>query len=254
MNDEPLPPDHGYPVRVIVPGYAAVRSVKWLERIELAHEEAEGPWQRGLNYKILPPSVTDARHVDLSKMPPVMELSVFSGITGMELADTPQAGKNSTMTPTLTGQYTEGDIVPVLVSGWAYAGGGRSIGRVDVTGDDGKEWHTAELTAGAHQRPGRSWAWVFWDCTIPGRVVQDEQGKPVIRVASKAMDMALNVQPESCQHTWNVRGLGNNSWYRSQLEVPLQEPLLPAGRRSAAQHIDHHRYGGGAAFEYIDGI
>jgi sulfite oxidase len=43
MNGEPLPREHGFPLRVIVPGYAAVRNVKWLEKIELAKTEAEGP-------------------------------------------------------------------------------------------------------------------------------------------------------------------------------------------------------------------
>ena len=60
MNGVPLPRDHGSPLRVIVPGYAAVRNVKWVEKIEVSKEEAEGPWQRGLNYKTLPPGVVDA--------------------------------------------------------------------------------------------------------------------------------------------------------------------------------------------------
>jgi DMSO/TMAO reductase YedYZ molybdopterin-dependent catalytic subunit/predicted heme/steroid binding protein len=47
MNDEELPRDHGYPLRLIVPGYAGIRNVKWLKKIELSNEEAEGPWQRG---------------------------------------------------------------------------------------------------------------------------------------------------------------------------------------------------------------
>jgi sulfite oxidase len=55
--------------RVIVPGYAAVRNVKWLKKLELAEEEAFGTWQRGLNYKILPPTVLDAKEVDLDIMP-----------------------------------------------------------------------------------------------------------------------------------------------------------------------------------------
>ena len=57
MNGAPLPQDHGFPLRLVVPGYAAMRSVKWLSRLELLTEEAEGAWQRGLNYKTLPPSV-----------------------------------------------------------------------------------------------------------------------------------------------------------------------------------------------------
>lgn len=44
MNGEELPPDHGYPVRVIVPGWAAVASVKWVGRLFVAEERLFSPW------------------------------------------------------------------------------------------------------------------------------------------------------------------------------------------------------------------
>lgn len=201
MNGEPLPRDHGFPLRVIVPGYAAVRNVKWLEKIQPAETEAEGPWQRGLNYKTLPPNVTDANKVDLEKMPAMTETSLFSGITKIERI---QGG-----TPKL------GDSIPLKVTGWAWAGGGRNVVRVDVSGDEGKTWNTAELNEGANQRFGRAWAWVFWECHMNGNV--DEDGNVVVQ--SKAVDIAFNSQPESASHGWNVRGLGNNSWYRKQFNV-----------------------------------
>ena len=56
MNGKDLPREHGYPLRIIVPGFAAVRNVKWVNKIELAESESEGAWQRGLNYKTLPPT------------------------------------------------------------------------------------------------------------------------------------------------------------------------------------------------------
>ena len=45
MNGEPLPPVHGGPLRVIVPGYIGARSVKWVRRIELRAEPWEGHYQ-----------------------------------------------------------------------------------------------------------------------------------------------------------------------------------------------------------------
>jgi DMSO/TMAO reductase YedYZ molybdopterin-dependent catalytic subunit len=45
MNGEPLPPDHGYPARVIVPGIYGMKNVKWLERIEAVDEDFKGYWQ-----------------------------------------------------------------------------------------------------------------------------------------------------------------------------------------------------------------
>lgn len=202
MNDEPLPREHGFPLRVIVPGYAAVRSVKWLDKIQLSPNEAEGPWQRGLNYKVLPPSVTDAKNIKLEWMPSLTEVSVFSGITNIECVN--------------SGKIHPGERVPVKASGWAWAGGGRNIVRVDVTADDGNTWTTAELQEGKDQRFGRAWAWVFWECEIPEAVVREDGS---VRLASKSVDLALNVQPESSNPAWNVRGLGNNSWYRARLQV-----------------------------------
>lgn len=203
MNGEPLPRDHGGPLRLIVPGYSAVRSVKWVQRIEVAATEAEGPWQRGLNYKTLPPNVVDANDVDIEKMPSMTEASLFSGITKMTTSS-----KRGTIKP--------GDTILVKASGWAWAGGGRNIVRVDITSDNGKTWRTATLKEGANQRFGRAWAWTFWECDdIPCKVGED--GK--IELASKAVDIAFNTQPECSDHSWNVRGLGNNSWFKIKQTV-----------------------------------
>ena len=204
MNDEPLPRDHGFPLRIIVPGYAAVRNVKWLNKIELAATEAEGPWQRGLNYKTLPPAVTDASEVQLDRMPSMLEVSLFSGITQMKI-----------VSPKTKDKPIPGDNVTVKCAGWAWSGGGRSIVRVDVTGDGGDTWATAKLTEGSQQKAGRAWAWTFWECEVKAVVGQDGH----VHLASKALDQCLNVQPEECRHIWNVRGLGNNSWYRATLAV-----------------------------------
>ena len=204
MNGEPIPRDHGFPLRVIVPGYSAVRNVKWVSRIALSKEEAEGPWQRGLNYKMLPPAVRDAGTVDLTKMPSMMEASLYSGITEVGPSD---LGEDASLKP--------GDKVMAKVKGWAWAGGGRNVVRVDVTGDGAKTWSTANITEGGDQKFGRAWAWVFWTCDLPAVIGED--GK--IELASKAVDFAFNHQPESCAHAWNVRGLGNNEWFRTSTPV-----------------------------------
>jgi sulfite oxidase len=220
MNDEPLPRDHGFPLRVIVPGYAAVRNVKWLNKIELAATEAEGPWQRGLNYKTLPPSVTDAQGIDLDKMPSMTEVSLFSGITHLKVVSQHEEGS-----------LKPGEKVTIQCSGWAWAGGGRNIVRVDVTGDEGQSWFTAVLKEGSRQKFGRAWAWTFWECQVEAVVAAD--GK--VHLASKAVDLAFNVQPEHCSHSWNVRGLGNNSWYRTTLNAVREEANLPVHSSSYAQ-------------------
>jgi sulfite oxidase len=110
MNDEALPRVHGFPLRVIVPGYAAVRNVKWLSKIEISKSEAEGAWQEGLNCKILPPSVTDAKNVDLKNIPSMTEVAVFSGIANMEMAGRPK--------------LKPGKTIMVKTNGWASWSGG----------------------------------------------------------------------------------------------------------------------------------
>lgn len=209
MNDEPLTRDHGYPLRVVVPGYAAVRNVKWLKRIEIATSEAEGAWQQGLNYKTLPPSVTDAKSINLEKMPSMTEVAVFSGITHI---DTEENNLSKTKSKS---KSKPGKTVMVKAKGWAWSGGGRNIVRVDLTGDGGSSWATANIVEGEDQKFGRAWAWVFWECEVPAVVKKDG----TVQLSSKAVDLAFNSQPESVAHAWNVRGLGNNSWHTTARRV-----------------------------------
>ena len=44
QNNKPLLPDHGFPLRVLIPGFAASRSVKWIESIMIAPNESTSPW------------------------------------------------------------------------------------------------------------------------------------------------------------------------------------------------------------------
>src|SRR5207247_2605204 len=56
MNGEPLPQLHGYPLRVVVPGYIGARSVKWLRSVAVAAAPSENYFQAHA-YKLFPPSV-----------------------------------------------------------------------------------------------------------------------------------------------------------------------------------------------------
>lgn len=78
MNGEPLPKDHGYPVRVIVPGHVGARNVKWLGRIYVSSKENPGFWQQN-DYKGFSPS-TDWDTVDFTKSPAIQTLPVISAI------------------------------------------------------------------------------------------------------------------------------------------------------------------------------
>merc|ERR1711907_523200 len=87
MNGSPLPRDHGFPLRVVVPGYVGARSVKWLGRIVLTREEVDGMHQRGIAYKQLAPNqkeLVDVPKSLIAEMPPVDSVPVTSAITAPE--------------------------------------------------------------------------------------------------------------------------------------------------------------------------
>lgn len=65
MNGKPLPPVHGAPVRVVVPGYVGARSVKWLERITARSEPSESFFQAE-TYRLLPGDDRAVVRVDVS--------------------------------------------------------------------------------------------------------------------------------------------------------------------------------------------
>ena len=56
MNGMPLAPDHGYPFRIVVPGFSASRWVKWVKRITVSEHECDNFYQKR-DYKVLPPHV-----------------------------------------------------------------------------------------------------------------------------------------------------------------------------------------------------
>jgi len=66
MNGRDLPTDHGYPLRVVVPGTVGARQVKWLRRIVLSRDESQSFWQQK-DYKMLNPS-TSWDMADLSQV------------------------------------------------------------------------------------------------------------------------------------------------------------------------------------------
>ncbi|KAL6011053.1 hypothetical protein ACLOJK_001497 [Asimina triloba] len=76
MNGEVLNRDHGYPLRVIVPGVIGARSVKWLEDISITAEECQGFFMQK-DYKMFPPSI-DWDNIDWSTRRPQMDFPVQS--------------------------------------------------------------------------------------------------------------------------------------------------------------------------------
>jgi DMSO/TMAO reductase YedYZ molybdopterin-dependent catalytic subunit len=106
MNGEPLSPDHGFPVRMIVPPIYGMKNVKWLERIELVDHDFKGYWQtRGWSDPA--------------------PYQIWGRI------DTPRSGEDVPAGPN-------------LAAGMAFAGD-RGVSKVELSLDEGQTWAEAEL-------------------------------------------------------------------------------------------------------------
>lgn len=201
MNGVPIPPEHGFPLRVIVPGHVGVRNVKWVDRITLSAEEAPGPWQRGIAYKGFGPSQRKLDGLDVEKIPSLQEQPVQSSFTLPKHGAALEPG-------------------PQVVKGFAYSGGGRGIVRVDISADGGKSWKSASLTEGSTQPLDRAWAWTLWECEVD---IPESAVNSKLELICKATDAAYNVQPDSIAGIWNLRGINNNAWHRVVVNVVPEE-------------------------------
>ncbi|CAK9175128.1 unnamed protein product [Ilex paraguariensis] len=196
MNGEPINRDHGYPLRVVVPGFIGARSVKWLESINIIPEECQGFFMQK-DYKMFPPSV-NWDNINWSTRRPQMDFPVQCVICSLEDVNVVKHGE-------------------ITIKGYAVSGGGRGIERVDVSIDGGKTW----MEASRYQKTGipyisddtssDKWAWVLFEVTtdIPS----------ISEIVAKAVDTAANVQPENVEVIWNLRGILNTSWHRVHVRV-----------------------------------
>ncbi len=186
MNGAPLPTVHGAPVRVVVPGYIGARSVKWVQRVT-AQAEPSANYFQATAYRLQP-----------------ADADPHTAAPGSGFALGPVALNCAILRP------DDGSVVaagPTQVSGYAFAGGGRGVARVDVSGDGGVTWAQADL-----DQQVSPWAWRQWRRTIdlqPGRA----------GIVARAWDTAAALQPESPEHVWNPKGYVNNSWSRVVLTV-----------------------------------
>lgn len=127
MNGVKLPKIHGYPLRVIVPGYIGARSVKWLTRITVLPEPSWGPVQRveylyfhaQMGKHNLKPSEGFSIQVSLERcLDSVQELTLAELHQDMPVS-------SALMTPLEKAVIVHNG--KISCSGWAYSGGGRSV-------------------------------------------------------------------------------------------------------------------------------
>jgi DMSO/TMAO reductase YedYZ molybdopterin-dependent catalytic subunit len=174
INGVPLPPQHGYPLRVIVPGWYGMTHVKWLRSITAVEEPFEG-WQQAVAYHVRSSDDDPGRPV--TRIEP-RSLIVPPGIPDFLSRD----------------RFLDPGPCPVRGRAWS---GWAPIARVEVSVDGGASWADAELDA-----PLGEWAWRGWRYAWEAEPGEHE-------LCSRATDAAGNVQP--LQAEWNVEGCCNNS-------------------------------------------
>ncbi|KAF2658179.1 nitrate reductase [Lophiostoma macrostomum CBS 122681] len=237
MNGEMLRPDHGKPLRAVIPGQIGGRSVKWLKKLIVTAEPSDN-WYHIYDNRVLPTMVdpdesarnpawwTDDRYAiyDLS---PNSAIAFPAHNEKLPLQDAPE-------------KYT--------VRGYAYSGGGRRITRAEVSIDKGKTWRLSnieypedryrayedrQLFGGRLDMDWReaSFCWCFWSLDIS---IEELQGANDILI--RAMDESMNIQPRDMY--WSVLGMMNNPWFRVvihkedgalRFEHPTQPALMPGG-------------------------
>ena len=180
MNGEPLPKDHGFPVRLLIPGWYGMASVKWLTKITVMDHPNGGFHE--LDYRFYP--ATDGKSD--AKIERVSTLKVKS------LICTPCKGNVLEL-----GSHT--------INGVAWSGDGH-ITKVEVSTDDDRSWREAKL-----EKPDGNYSWQQWEIDWKA----NNLGHSLLRC--RATDSKGNVQPMLA--TWNYRGYQVNSIHSVPITV-----------------------------------
>jgi DMSO/TMAO reductase YedYZ molybdopterin-dependent catalytic subunit len=182
MNGEPLQPQHGFPLRLLVPGWYGMTSVKWLDRIEAVTQPFHGfQMEHAYRYE---------QAVDAPGEPVTL-------LRGRALMIPPGIPDFLTRT-----RLVQTGVVALTGRAWA---GRLRIARVEVSLDGGSTWSEAQL--GEALSP---YAWIAWSF-----VWQARSGRYTLCV--RATDSQGQVQPDGQQ--WNAGGYANNSFQRVDVLV-----------------------------------
>lgn len=201
-NGEVLQPDHGYPVRLIIPGYIGGRMIKWLAHINVIEHETKNHYHYHDN-RILPPHITAEESLkgEWWYKPEYIfnELNINSAISQPDHNETLSIAKN------IDKEYE--------VAGYCYTGGGRKVSRVEISTDGGVNWELAELDF--KEKPndyGMYWCWVWYSFKLK---VADLVGCK--EIWCRGWDESNNCQPVN--PTWNLMGMGNNQVFRVKVHM-----------------------------------
>ncbi|EEH18251.2 hypothetical protein PABG_00814 [Paracoccidioides brasiliensis Pb03] len=207
MNDKVLPPDHGYPLRIVIPGYVGGRCVKWLSRIWTSDKEND-TYYHVFDNRVLPGFVVD---MDSEFAKAMFELPSTACIeqTLNSVIVKPANGEALNL---LTGDNKRRK--EYRIEGIAYTGGGHEVQRVEVSLDCGENWlYCTRRFPKAPIRHGKKfWIWVHWYVDVDIVHLARATG-----IAVRCFDAFKNCQPERLN--WNLLGMMNNCWYTVRTNI-----------------------------------
>ncbi|MEX2238506.1 MAG: sulfite oxidase [Dehalococcoidia bacterium] len=177
MNGQPLPPQHGYPLRLVTPGWYGMAHVKWLGGIEILPTRFAGYQHTAYQY-------TD----DRAKVgQPVERMRVRSLMVPPGIPDF--------LTRT---RIVDRGLVALEGRAWS---GEADVAGVEVSVDGGSSWSAADLDGSGGPRAWRRWRFTW---------TADNLG--TYELVCRARDAGGGVQP--VEQAWNARGMGNNMAHR----------------------------------------
>ncbi|PNW79324.1 hypothetical protein CHLRE_09g410950v5 [Chlamydomonas reinhardtii] len=212
QNHRWLTPDHGFPVRIIIPGFIGGRMVKWLSEITVMDTESQN-FYHFMDNRVLP------SHVD-------EELAKKEGWWYKPEFIINDLNINSAMARPWHDELVPLDANrPYTIKGYAYAGGGRKIIRCEVSLDDGKTWRLGDIQRFEEPNEyGKHWCWVHW--TLEVNTFDFLSAKEVL---CRAWDETMNTQPAVI--TWNLMGMMNNCYFRIKIHPEVDPATGVMGLR-----------------------
>lgn len=189
MNGAPLPRVHGFPLRLVIPGWPGSVSAKWLTRIWLRDRRHDGKGMTGTSYRVpIRPMVPGA--------PP--DLKNFRDLESMPV--------RSIISSPADGATLPADTRSIAVRGAAWAGD-NDVAFVDVSIDGGATWQRANL---APQR--NPYDWHRWSAAVAC------PGPGYYEILARATDVNGVAQPHAAIN-WNPQGYGANPMHRVTVTI-----------------------------------
>ena len=187
MNGEVLPAAHGFPARLIVPGWIGSAMQKWLNRIWVRDKVHDSEKMRGYSYRI------PAYPIAPGDKPPVEDMRIATARQVKSLITQPQASL----------EFNVGDAIKIKGHAWA---GENQIDKVMVSTDFGLQWQETQLI-----QPSNRYAWSHWETELA------LANRGYYEIWARAYDDTGDAQPFT--QPWNPKGYLGNVIHRIPVSV-----------------------------------